>query len=184
MEEIRPLTRRSLIGKGGAVLTAGLVLPFPLWGEEKQEKTFRLVRDHKKTEVEVSPTEDLMMEHGALTRLLLIYEEIRSRLKEDKAFPPQVLVDSAGLIRRFIEEYHEKLEEEHIFPRFEKAGKLTELVRILRKQHRAGRNLTDKIRNQIQGAVLNPGEREKLMHNLSSYAGMNRPHKAREDTKL
>ena len=38
---------------------------------------------------------------------------------------------AAGIIRHFIEEYHEKLEEQHLFPRFRKAGKLVELVNVL-----------------------------------------------------
>ena len=45
-----------------------------------------------------------------------------------------LLSGSAGIIRTFIEEYHEKQEEDYLFPRFEKAGKLTDLVQVLRQQ--------------------------------------------------
>ncbi len=177
------MTRRSFLENGGSFLgVAGMVMPIPLWEEGKGEAVG--VRQNKKTP-EVSPTEDLMREHGVLSRILLIHRDICSRIKENKSFPPQVLVDSVGLIRRFIEDYHEKLEEEHIFPRFEKAGKLTDIVKVLREQHQAGRAITDAIQNRLQGAGLNTsGDREEVSKYLSLFARMYRPHKAREDTIL
>jgi hypothetical protein len=53
-------------------------------------------------------------------------------------------------VRKFVEDYHEKLEENSIFPEFEKAKKLTDLVNVLKEQHRSGRRVTDVIlRNAI-----------------------------------
>jgi len=126
-----------------------------------------------------------MREHGVLSRILLIYDEIAARLKANRTFPPGVLPDSAGIIRRFIEDYHEKLEEEYLFPRFEKAGKLVELVRVLRDQHQAGRHLTEHIQGQDITVILNSaGDRKKLVKYLLLFIRMYRPHKAREDTVL
>src|SRR5262245_27465279 len=82
----------------------------------------------------VAPPEDLMREHGVLNRILLIYEESARRLDARKPMPIETLASAADIIRRFIEQYHEKLEEEHLFPRFEKANKLVDLVATLRKQ--------------------------------------------------
>src|SRR4051794_37187114 len=84
---------------------------------------------------EVTPTEDLMREHGLLDRLLLIYEEVSRRVTRGTPVPTDVVPSTANIVRRFIEGYHEKLEEEHVFPRLEKAGRLTELTKILREQH-------------------------------------------------
>src|SRR5258708_39669230 len=81
-----------------------------------------------------SPPEDLMREHGVLERLLLIYETCAATIAGDQT-PPAVLAKAARLARRFIEDYHERLEEEHLFPRFEKAARQVELVRVLREQH-------------------------------------------------
>ena len=102
-------------------------------------------KEGKEKESEVNPVEDLMREHGVLRRVLLIYEEMISRISGAKVLPPDVIADSTGIIRRFVEDYHEKLEENEIFPRFEKAGKLNDLVRVLIVQHQAGRRLTDSI---------------------------------------
>src|SRR5438477_1693337 len=100
---------------------------------------------------EVSPPEDLMREHGVLKRVMLVYDEIVRRLDAKQDFPPQALADAAGIIRHFVEDYHEKLEEDYLFPRFVTANKLVDLVNTLKDQHQAGRRMTDVI---IQRASL------------------------------
>jgi hemerythrin-like domain-containing protein len=134
----------------------------------------------------VSPPEDLMREHGVLRRILFIYDEILwRRLAPGEDFPLEVLVGSAEVVRRFVEDYHEKLEEEYIFPRFRNAGKSIELVDTLLAQHRAGRVLTDAILQRATNQALrDSAERAKLMAALRLFARMYRPHAAREDTVL
>lgn len=133
----------------------------------------RLSAAAKKKEAEVSANEDLMREHGVLNRALLVYE---AWLARDSA-PAQVLNGTADLIRRFVEGYHEKIEEQQVFPRLEKAGTLAGLTRILRAQHEAGRQLTA----QILAAA---GDRAKAEAPIRSFIRMYRPHEAREDTVL
>ena len=82
-------------------------------------------------EEEVSPAEDLMREHGVLKRVLLVYGEALRRLNAREDLPPEALADSAKIIRSFIEDYHEKLEEDFLFPRFRKANTLVDLVEVL-----------------------------------------------------
>jgi hypothetical protein len=81
---------------------------------------------NKKSEDEedISAPEDLMREHGVLNRILLIYEEGLRRLRAKQDVPPEVFHKPAALVRSFVEDYHEKLEEEFIFPAFEKQHKL------------------------------------------------------------
>jgi len=134
---------------------------------------------------EVTPVEDLMREHGVLRRILLIYEEISARLQKGKEFPPPALAGAAGTIRKFVEDYHEKLEEDHLFPRFEKAGQLVDLVAVLRRQHQAGRRLTgDILKLADPGALKTPEARRRLPDLLRQFLRMYRPHAAREDTVL
>ena len=57
-----------------------------------------------------------------------------------------MLASAADIVKHFVEEYHEKLEEDFLFPRFRKAGKLVNLVDTLLAQHKAGRVLTAQIR--------------------------------------
>ena len=138
-----------------------------------------------KEEEEVSPVEDLMREHGVLARVLLIYDESLGRLGSPRELDPVVLNSSAGIVRRFIEDYHEKLEERELFPRFEKAHVLVDLVGVLRVQHQAGRDITDRIRRLSTPATLKAAEeRQKLGDALRAFIRMYRPHAAREDTVL
>jgi hemerythrin-like domain-containing protein len=138
-----------------------------------------------KEKEEVTPTEDLMREHGVLNRVLLIYEEAVRRLIGQRELPPEVLADAAGMIRNFIENYHEKNEENYLFPRFEKAGKLVDLVKVLRIQHQTGRRLTGSIQQlSTLAAFKNAGDRSTLTRTIHNFIRMYRPHEAREDTVL
>jgi len=134
---------------------------------------------------EISPAEDLMREHGVLNRILLIYEESRRRLWGTRNVDPSIVTGAAQIIRTFVEDYHEKLEEDHLFPRFEKAGKLVNLVKVLREQHQAGRRLTDQVTQLATPAALKDARSTKQLSDaLRQFIRMYRPHEAREDTVL
>lgn len=90
--------------------------------------------EKKSEEIEVGPPEDLMREHGVLKRGLLIYGEVLRRIDSKQDFPPEALADAARIIRNFVEDYHEKLEEDFLFPCFEEANLLVDLVKVLRAQ--------------------------------------------------
>src|SRR5207245_5541105 len=117
----RRVFRRSGIIFSGAAL-AGAAL---LRGAESEKQS-------EEKEIEVGPPEDLMREHGVLKRVLLIYGEALRRLDAKQDFPPDALADAAGIIRSFIEDYHEKLEEDFLFSRFEKANQLAGIVKLIR----------------------------------------------------
>ena len=92
---------------------------------------------------------------------------------------------SAKLIRRFVEDYHEKQEEEMLFPRFERAHRLVELVNVLRAQHQAGRRVTERIQGLATADGIKSADgRRRLRAELQSFARMYEPHAAREDTVL
>lgn len=173
------VNRRQFLKKTGILLTSGAVIyPAVHTAQAKSQEK------EKKGE-EVSPPEDLMREHGVLRRILLVYEDIQSRLNNGIEFPPQVLSGAAEIIRKFIENYHEKLEEDYLFPRFEKAGKLVDLVTILKEQHKVGRRLTEHIKKSASPAALQDApKRKELGDALHLFIRMCRPHAAREDTIL
>jgi hemerythrin-like domain-containing protein len=136
-------------------------------------------------EAEVGPPEDLMREHGVLKRVLLIYGEALRRLDAKQDLPPDALADAAGIIRSFVEDYHEKLEEGFLFPRFEKANQLVDLVKVLRVQHEAGRRVTDvTMRFANLQSLRSESERTQLVNSMQQFIRMYNPHEAREDTVL
>jgi len=131
----------------------------------------------------VTAPEDLMKEHGVLNRCLLIYEEGVRRLQKGDDIAPEVFQHTAQLIRTFVEEYHEKNEEKYIFPEFERAKKLVDLVEVLKTQHLAGRDVTAQILNLSQPDRFRSKEnRNKLVKACGNFIRMYRPHESREDT--
>jgi len=135
--------------------------------------------------IEVSPVEDLMREHGVLKRVLLIYDEGLRRLDAKQEVPLKALNDGARIIRSFIEDYHGKLEEDYLFPRFKKANKLVDLVDVLLEQHRVGRQLTSVVLELSTGESLKTDDdRRALRECLRHFTRMFSAHEAREDTVL
>ena len=127
----------------------------------------------------MTPGEDLMQEHGVLERILLVYDEAARRLERSESLDLGVVLAGAGLVRRFVEDYHERLEELFVFPRLEAAKRQTELVATLRRQHQRGRDVTDAI---VKLATGSPSP--ELARALRAFCGMYRPHAAREETVL
>jgi hemerythrin-like domain-containing protein len=117
--------------------------------------------------------------------VLLIYDEAVRRIDARQDCSPNTLRDTASVVRTFIEDYHETLEEKFVFPRFEKAGRRTDLTNVLRAQHQAGRHLTDQVtRLASMQPLKDAGRADTLKNALRQFIRMYRPHEAREDTIL
>jgi hemerythrin-like domain-containing protein len=172
-------TRRQFLrhatATGAGLLVPALAAPQQTPGKEDEKV---------KGDEGISPAEDLMREHGVLNRVLLIYDEHLRMLTAKRPFDGSILAKAADLIRHFVEEYHEKLEEDFLFPRFRKAGKLVDLVDTLQAQHKAGSELTAKIKELAGVATFKyvSTDSEKLGDALRAFLRMYRPHEAREDT--
>jgi len=174
-------TRRNFL-RQTSIAGVGLLTPVLVAAQKKDTPQNGKVKGDEG----ISPAEDLMREHGVLNRILLIYDEHLRMLATKHPFDGSVLVSAADIVRHFVEEYHEKLEEDFLFPRFRKAGKLVGLVDTLQAQHKAGRDLTAKIRELAGTATLKyvSSDSEKLADALRAFLRMYRPHEAREDTVL
>lgn len=161
---------------------AGLVAGLPaLASAVSQEKN----PDKIDPDAGVTSPEDLMKEHGALNRCLLIYEEAIRRLRNKEEVSPGVFNHTAELIHSFVEEYHEKNEEKYIFPVFEEHKKLVDLVETLKTQHKAGRNVTARILSlSTPDQFRSQDNRTELIASCQSFIRMYRPHESREDTPL
>jgi hemerythrin-like domain-containing protein len=139
----------------------------------------REARGDDAEEAEVTPGEDLMQEHGVLERILLVYGEAARRIDAGEALDLVVVRDAAAIVRRFVEDYHERMEEHFVFPRLEAAGREVALVSTLRLQHERGRAITDAIVRRVAA-----GDGPGLPPLIRSFERMYRPHAAREDTVL
>ena len=181
MTQQRPpsaVRRRQLLGisisAAGAVAVSACGSPQPKAGQPGAPAD---------EEAAVTPPEDLMREHGVLKRILLIYREGMRRLQADDEAPLQALNASAGIIRSFIENYHEHLEEQYVFPKLEQANKLADTTAVLRTQHQRGRTLTDRMLAATTAAAApDKPAREALVQDMAAFIRMYEPHEAREDT--
>jgi hemerythrin-like domain-containing protein len=156
-----------LAGTAGALLVAGGAMAGAR--EDKEEKK----------EAGIPPTEDLMREHGVLRRILIVYDEASRRLAGDDAVALGVVVGAAGIVRHFVEGYHERLEEQFVLPTLEKAGKLIEITKTIRLQHVVGKHLTDAIL-----AAARTKDRHGAVTAMQSFSRMYAAHAAWEDTDV
>lgn len=176
--------RRTFLTGATALITAGLMEPLPVLAQHQHHEHHEAEKPKEakpaaEEDEGVSANEDLMREHGVLNRILLIYDEAGRRIQAKEKFDLEIVGKSAGLITRFIEDYHEKIEENHIFPRFEQAHLMIELTVNLRAQHAMGRRLTERI-----AAAAKSKDLAAMSPALAGFIRMYRPHEAREDTVL
>jgi hemerythrin-like domain-containing protein len=168
--------RHLLVGAAGALLLSAPAFADPRRQAAPKKKTAEAIP--------VTATEDLMREHGVLQRILLIYEAGARRIGQGEDIDPAVFSQAAETMRDFIHDYHEKSEEEHVFPRFKKAGRMVELVEVLLVQHTAGRKLTERILQTVEASRGNKEQRAALTDAMQATITLYRPHAAREDTNI
>ncbi|OGO90096.1 MAG: hypothetical protein A2Y17_01140 [Clostridiales bacterium GWF2_38_85] len=141
---------------------------------------------HENQEMQISPVEDLMREHGVLHRVLLIYKDIISRLRGEKPYDLYLIcnatLNAANISKAFIEEYHQVLEEQYIFPRFQQSQQHIQLIQTLLVQHNAARCLSNMILRLLASFTGSASQRYQLENLLSTYIRMYEPHSSREDT--
>jgi hemerythrin-like domain-containing protein len=136
-------------------------------------------------EVEETPIEDLMREHAVLERVLLVYEEGARRLEAGVDVRAEILASAGGIVRRYIEDHHERDEETHVFPRLQQIGAEVQLIETLRRQHAAGRRLTsDVVALSTPAGFGDASIRSRLAVTLREFVRMYRPHAAQENTVL
>lgn len=136
-------------------------------------------------EFEVPLTEDLMREHGILNRILLIYQAVVDKIKHKQEYPLLALEQSVEIIQLFIEGHHERMEEDYIFPLFEKHKKKLAMIATLKQQHIQGREITASIQSILQSDKAHDHTIQlKIKHLLEQFIDIYRPHEAREDTEI
>ncbi len=169
-------SRRNFIRRGSILIATA-----PVGGS--------LLKNHYSSDEEeeemISANEDLMREHGLLQRMMLIYDTAVLSVQQNRDFNLKYLNQTASIIKNFVEDYHEKLEEGYVFPRLEKAGQHADLVKVLRTQHDAGRTVTSRILDLTKNEKLTETDKlQNLVDLMKSFNRMYRPHESREETIL
>jgi hemerythrin-like domain-containing protein len=130
-----------------------------------------------------TPGEDLMMEHGLLLRILLIYRHLMAGQASGEPIQASHAHDAALIIHDYIEAFHEPLEEAYVFPRLVAKGQLKPTVSTLLLQHARGRERTQLILAESGGSgSLRPASARLVATSMAAFVRMYEPHEAREDT--
>jgi hemerythrin-like domain-containing protein len=139
-----------------------------------------------KTDIQKSPMsagERLMRDNALTLRVMLLYTAAERRLTQGEDLESGIFTQSAEVMRDFVHGYHEKVEEDDVFPIFKKAGRMVELVTALQNQHSAGRQLTDKILAAAPG-IASADQRKALTDAMHATVTLYGPSLARENTDL
>jgi len=106
--------------------------------------------------------------------LLTHYRNVHDRNQEAKPVGHRVFLRSGVIFTGTV-----------LAPRFKKANLLVDLVKVLRAQHQAGRQVTDvSMRFANLQSLKNESERRQLIASMQQFIRMYNPHEAREDTVL
>ena len=132
-----------------------------------------------------SPGDRLMMEHGLAERIMLVYERFIKDQKSGEGADLPLINRTAQIAQSCLSGCHERNEERCLFPLFREEGYLTEMVEALEQQHKAGREVTDKIIDlSTPGRIKDETHMNILMTLCRSYIFMYRPHVSRENSEL
>ena len=167
--------RRWLIATTGALLLAT-----PALADQRRQATPKT----KATEGGITATERLMRDSGVLLRILSIYEAGARRLGGGEDIEPAIFTQAAETMRDFVHDYHEKQEDEQVFPRFKKAGRMVELVDVMHGPACApGQKLTARIL-ELAPKSATKAERQSMIDAMQASIVLYRPHVARELTDV
>jgi hemerythrin-like domain-containing protein len=181
-------SRRNVI-TGAGLVGATVMLGQNAWGEQAQKQSSDKQTQDRQAQTDTSAKEEaslpevLMQQHAVAGRLLLIYNA--SATPESASAQPstKALASTAQMIRSNVDDLHVKLEEEHIFPLFQKSGQMSDLVNTLREQHATARRLTDSILRATEGGGASANT-ESLKRDIQAYVRMLNAHTAYEETLL
>jgi hemerythrin-like domain-containing protein len=170
------IRRRWLIASGliGSASAAGLAIALPAMARDEVKKS---------ADEMLTPAEILSRNSGVLQRVMLVYENGIRRAIDGEDIDPTVFVQCAEVARDFFHNYHEKAEQELVYPVFKKAGRMVNLVTALSAQQGEGRKLTDSIIEKAP-QIHTREQREALAGDIKSFIALYRPHIAREETDI
>lgn len=124
---------------------------------------------------------DFMFEHSILDRILLIFEGIIKN--HNKIIDCKYLKVLILILKIFIENHHEKMEELYVFPSM-KSDNNKKLVKILIEEHKLSRILTSKILKYCDNNDVYNKNIEFIKSLLQKFIDMYRYHESHENLEI
>jgi hemerythrin-like domain-containing protein len=132
----------------------------------------------------ISPTEELTVEHGQLTRILLAMGTVlraEGSITKTNLGP---INQACKMIRQSVVDHHMKIEEENVYPRFENT-ELADCASVLKTQHVEARKLLAHMESLSKaGTLKDRSEMEELKRTFNDFKDMITAHAAFEETVL
>jgi hemerythrin-like domain-containing protein len=112
-----------------------------------------------------TPAENLTARHGAVTRLLLVYEDASKQMQNGQQVNAKPLYDATKIIHSTVIELHAPLEEQYIYPRVEQSGRYANTVKTLRQQHAAAREINTMLMDMTKtGSISDAAQAAQAMN--------------------
>jgi hemerythrin-like domain-containing protein len=132
----------------------------------------------------MSPTEELAVEHGQLTRILLAMDKTLKAAGGSSRASLAPIQQACKMIRQSVVGHHMKIEEEEIYPQFEDTD-LADFAADLKLQHDEARKLVARMDDLSKtGKVRDKSEMEELNKAFNDFKEMITAHAAWEETVL
>jgi hemerythrin-like domain-containing protein len=132
----------------------------------------------------MSPTEELSVEHGILTRILLAMDKVLTGEGSITKANLGPINQGCALIKQAVVDHHMKIEEEEVYPQFENT-ELADFTGTLISQHIEGRKLLARMESLSRtGAVRDRSEMDELKRAFNDFKDMITAHAAWEETIL
>jgi hemerythrin-like domain-containing protein len=132
----------------------------------------------------ISATEELATEHAMLDRIMLAMNQtLKMAGTSTKADLTPISV-ACGMIKQVVDKHHMKIEEDEIYPKFEK-GELADLTKVLKDQHTDMRKMVARMEDLSRtGAVRDRSEMDELKRLFVDFHDMVMAHASWEETVL
>lgn len=129
-----------------------------------------------------TPAENLTAQHGAVGRLLLVYEDVGKQLQNGQQVDAKPLHEATQIIQTAVVQLHAPLEEQFVYPRLEQSGQHAETVKTLREQHAAIRDINNTLMQMTKGGNIQDAKQAAQM--MNDFRRMVAAHVAREHSEI
>jgi hemerythrin-like domain-containing protein len=132
----------------------------------------------------VSATEELCIEHAMIDRVLLAIDHTLKTAGHSRNADLTPIAKGCDLIKAALVQHHMKIEEDHIYPKFEKDPVLGPLASDLKEQHVEARKLFARMDQLAKSGARGEGNVAELKRVFVDFKDMMTAHDAREATVL
>jgi len=129
-----------------------------------------------------TPAENLTAQHGAVGRLLLVFQDAAKQMQGGQQVDTKPLHNATQIIQTAVVQLHAPLEEQFIYPRLEQSGQHAQTVKTLREQHAAIREINTMLMETTKSGRI--GDPKQTAQTLNDLARMVSAHVAREHSEI